>query len=284
MKKVLGILCALMLTALSLLSASAYDKANQKGDADMNGRITIDDATLIQRYVAELVACDGFWPLFTADADNNGVVNINDVSLMQRHLAQFGTTLTQTPDGNATIAQAAVTLAYAERGMGYLAPGKQIYRDVFDLTIGDDDYMRSCDRFVCTAIRWSGADDNYPEGHVGVQAEYLDEHPEKWLDLFQGRFLSSEEYRYAPPEGLQPGDVIMEYRASDYRTHTAIYCGEGLIATIYPESADAGYEVASASYDDTAPQCTYWYMSSNYFRVFRCKQYETDSRYKNALQ
>ena len=73
MKKVLGILCALMLTALSLLSASAYDKAYQKGDADMNGRITIDDATLIQRYVAELVACDGFWPLFTADADNNGV-------------------------------------------------------------------------------------------------------------------------------------------------------------------------------------------------------------------
>ena len=211
-------------------------------------------------------------------------MNVKDVTLLQRELAQFETMFGGTPDGNATIAQAAVSMAYKHHGEGYPAPGKPLYQSVFNLVMPGSYPLRSCDRFVCTAIRWSGADDNYPEGHVGVQAEYLDEHPEKWLDLFQGRFLSSEEYRYAPPEGLQPGDVIMEYRASDYRTHTAIYCGEGLIATIYPESADAGYEVTSASYDDTAPQCTYWYMSSNYFRVFRCKQYETDSRYKNALQ
>ena len=270
------------LAALSLFSTSAYDKAFQKGDADLDGRISIGDATLIQRYIAELGESDGFWSFFAADYDNNGVINIHDVSSLQRTLAQFDSVTDSIPDGNATIAQAAATLCYPRYGDGVNARGKQIYRDVYDLTIGIDEYMTACNRFVCAAVRWSGADDNYPAGDVGVQADYLYAHPEKWESVYGDTFLRGEDYRYAPPEGMQPGDVVIEYKATNYRAHTFIYCGEGLIATIYPAYADNEYVSANASWGDNMPQCTGWYRWQPYFRVFRCKQYDTNSRYKNA--
>ena len=39
LKKVLSVICALVIAALSFTAASAVDKAYLKGDADMNGRI-----------------------------------------------------------------------------------------------------------------------------------------------------------------------------------------------------------------------------------------------------
>lgn len=282
MKRIVSILCALTLLALSAVTASAVDRAYRKGDADMDGSISVDDATHMQRILAELARCDSFWAFFTADADNNGKVDINDVSMLQRELAEFETTLNNIPDGNATIAQAAVTMAYEHKGDGLYAPGKKIYLDAFELSMEGDDITSSCDRFVCTAVRWSGADDHYPVGHVGVQADYLDAHTEKWMSVFGSRFLNSYEYRYEPPAGLEPGDVVIEYSAYDFRSHTFVYCGEGLIASIFPNVADRGYNTTSASYDDTAPECRNWYLSYNYFRVFRCKQYETNPRYKYA--
>lgn len=281
MKRFISIICALSMLALSAVTVSAADKAYHKGDANLDGRVTIDDATHIQRGLAEMLTFDTFWKFFTADADNNGLVNINDVSMLQRELAQYETTLNNIPDGNATIAQAAVTLSYENKGDGYMAPGKEIYRNVFDIVNKGDDYKRSCDRFVCTAVRWSGADDNYPIGDVGEQADYLYAHTNKWLDVFGGKFQSSDTYRSTPPKGLQPGDIVIEYTRSDWRNHTFIYCGEGLIASIFPNVADIGYNTTSASFSDTAPECRNWYLSYNLFRVFRCKQYEANPKYKN---
>lgn len=280
MKRIISIISAVTLAALAVLSVSAADKGYRKGDADLNGRITINDATTIQRYLAELNSCNGFWEFFTADTDNNGHIDINDVTTLQRDLAQFDTVLSNIPDGNATIAQAAVTMSYERAGEGYMASGKQIYRDVFYLTMGNDEYKRSCDRFVCAAVRWSGADDNYPLGHVGIQADYLYEHSDKWLDVFGGEFLESSGYTNTPPKGLEPGDVIIEYSAKDYRSHTFIYCGEGLIAAIFPDSSDKGYNITTASYQDYAPECRYWHLSYKYFRVFRCQKYEANPKYK----
>ncbi|MBQ5687566.1 MAG: hypothetical protein IIV23_07665, partial [Ruminococcus sp.] len=73
MKKWISLFVAVLLTALAVVPAAA-DEAYQKGDANMDGRVTINDATHIQRYLAEVSACDSFWELFTADADNDGVV------------------------------------------------------------------------------------------------------------------------------------------------------------------------------------------------------------------
>lgn len=106
-------------------------------------------------------------------------------------------------------------------------------------------------------------------------------HTNKWLDVFGGKFQSSDTYRSTPPKGLQPGDIVIEYTRSDWRNHTFIYCGEGLIASIFPNVADIGYNTTSASFSDTAPECRNWYLSYNLFRVFRCKQYEANPKYKN---
>ncbi len=212
MKKWISLFVAALLTALAVVPAAA-DEAYQKGDANMDGRVTINDATHIQRYLAEVSACDSFWELFTADADNDGVVSINDVTTLQRELAQYYTLMGNVPDGNATIAQAAVSMAYPNKGDGYLTPGKQLYRDVLQLVLPGDGIVRSCDRFVCASVRWSGADDNYPAGHVGTQADYLDAHPEKWQSVFGSTFMVSDNYRHSIPDGLQPGDVVIEYSA-----------------------------------------------------------------------
>ena len=281
MKRIISVICAAVMLSLTVFSANAADKAYKKGDADMNGRISIGDATLVQRYLAELADYSGFWSFFTADADNDGVLTINDVTTIQRELAQYDTNLKNIPYGNATIAQAAVSMAYEHPGDGYYASGTQAYLDVFYKTMGNDEYKRSCDRFVCAAVRWSGADDNYPLGHVGNQADHIYAHPEKWQDVFGGEFMDSDNYRYTTPDGLQPGDVVIEYEAYDWRSHTFIYCGEGLIASFFPNSADQGYDITSASYDDYAPECRYWHLSYNYFRVFRGVQYETNSKYKS---
>ena len=81
---------------------------------------------------------------------------------------------------------------------------------------------------------------------------------------------------------MEPGDIIIEYSAYDFRSHTFVYCGAGLIAMIYPDVAEEGYDIASANYDDTAPQCLKWVLSYNMFRVFRCKQYESKPAYKHV--
>lgn len=282
MKKILSIICVAAITAASALTAAAGDIKYKKGDTDMDGRISIDDATHIQRYLAEMLACDDFWSFFTADTDNNGVIDINDVSVIQRELLQYETTLNNIPDGNATIAQAAVTMSYERKGEGYMAPGNEVYRGVFALTMNGDDIMRSCDRFVCAAVRWSGADDNYPLGHVGTQADYIAAHPEKWQPVYGSTFIDSDSFRYSAPTELQPGDVIIEYSAYDYRSHTFIYCGESLIASIFPDSASEKYSTTSASYNDYAPECRNWRLGYKYFRAFRCKKYEENPKYKNV--
>ena len=72
MKRVLSMICAVVILAPAAAPAASADAAYQKGDADMDGHITIDDVTTVQRYLSELLPCEGFWKFFTADADNDG--------------------------------------------------------------------------------------------------------------------------------------------------------------------------------------------------------------------
>ena len=63
--------------------ASGFD---DKGDADLNGKINMSDVVLIQKHIAKLIELP---PLQynVADADNNGIVNMDDVILLQRLIA-----------------------------------------------------------------------------------------------------------------------------------------------------------------------------------------------------
>ncbi|MGN1201795.1 MAG: leucine-rich repeat protein [Eubacterium sp.] len=58
------------------------------GDADLNGEINIDDATIIQRYVANLTDFT-FQQLAAADANNDGVIDVNDATDVQKYIAAF---------------------------------------------------------------------------------------------------------------------------------------------------------------------------------------------------
>ena len=57
------------------------------GDADGNGKITIDDVTCIQKYCAELSI--DYIDLSLADVNHDGEININDATLIQKHLTNM---------------------------------------------------------------------------------------------------------------------------------------------------------------------------------------------------
>ena len=56
------------------------------GDVDLDGEVTIQDATLMQRYCAEYVTLDNIQLSFS-DADSNGDININDATAIQKIVA-----------------------------------------------------------------------------------------------------------------------------------------------------------------------------------------------------
>ena len=58
------------------------------GDVDMDGQITIGDATIIQRHLAELTALTGD-ALIAADCDGDGRVAIKDVTLILKKNAEY---------------------------------------------------------------------------------------------------------------------------------------------------------------------------------------------------
>ena len=59
------------------------------GDADQNGKISISDATTIQKLVAGLLIFNGEAKDLIPDADQNGTVNIKDATTIQKHLASL---------------------------------------------------------------------------------------------------------------------------------------------------------------------------------------------------
>lgn len=57
------------------------------GDVNLNGKITIDDATLIQKYLAGMEDFDDTVQLLAADVDGNGKITIDDATIIQKYLA-----------------------------------------------------------------------------------------------------------------------------------------------------------------------------------------------------
>ena len=59
------------------------------GDADGDGQITIADATMMQKYVADYNMPDAF-QIKACDVNGDGSVGIGDVTEIRRFLADFG--------------------------------------------------------------------------------------------------------------------------------------------------------------------------------------------------
>ena len=90
MKKVLrSIFTALMLFTMIIGTALASHAAVYKmGDTDRDGEVTITDATVIQRVLAEMIEDTDGHILKYGDINGNGL-SIMDVTLIQRYLAQM---------------------------------------------------------------------------------------------------------------------------------------------------------------------------------------------------
>ena len=58
------------------------------GDTDLDGHITINDVTSIQRHLAEMhIFTDE--QLALADTNGDGEININDATHLQKYLAEY---------------------------------------------------------------------------------------------------------------------------------------------------------------------------------------------------
>lgn len=63
------------------------------GDVDMNGEVTIKDATLIQQHLAEIIAINSYQAKTQAEVTEDGIIDINDVTTIQKFLAEYFTQL-----------------------------------------------------------------------------------------------------------------------------------------------------------------------------------------------
>ena len=101
-KRVVSLLLSVMLvvtcfSCLASVSASALNdepdsSAFLYGDVDGDGRVSINDATAIQRHLAEIegfILEEGTDAFKAADVDGDGKITVDDVSTIQRYLAEF---------------------------------------------------------------------------------------------------------------------------------------------------------------------------------------------------
>ena len=68
---------------------SLYDMTDllKKGDIDLNGKVTIDDATLLQRYLADLVSLSRL-QIKMSNLYSDGIITIDDVTMLQKQLVE----------------------------------------------------------------------------------------------------------------------------------------------------------------------------------------------------
>lgn len=165
-------------------------------------------------------------------------LNVNIESLEQTTTNPCQQAKSVASGGNATIADAAVSLASGvgkenkilfdgckERGHNCKALQDQrlkTYKEKHIEYLPGDIYFADCGRSVTTAIRWSGADMTFPTG-TGTEYTYMQNSP-KWT--YVGDYGSCD---------LQPGDVLI----TKGQGHVKLYVGEEAVQKRFPgQNAD----------------------------------------------
>ena len=170
---------------------------------------------------------------------------------------------------NENIAAAAASFAYDTKEEATGNDGTDLYRAVNKAVIGDGLYQ-SCDRVACSAVRWAGADDNFPSGHVGNIYTHVVA-SDKWEEV--KAWNGHDNY-----DVLQPGDILI----TKDQGHVQVYCSNEVILQYHdvvkvPTNANT---VDGSIYTRSAGCC---YNDSRPTWAFRNVKPETDSKYKNAV-
>lgn len=87
MKKLLSLLLAVFLLTLSVVAVSA-ENAIVYGDIDLDGKIAVVDATMMQRHIARIITLSET-QLIAADVDGDQKLQITDVTLVQQKIAHI---------------------------------------------------------------------------------------------------------------------------------------------------------------------------------------------------
>lgn len=183
--------------------------------------------------------------------------------------------------GNSSIAEAAVSYAWGP-GQDDHNKGTLCWQHLYSTINPGDPYFMSCDRTVALAVRWSGADSDYPWGNTATQLEYLFEEDANYRAMLAGELsggMSSDTAWWMEVDTssahskeellalLRPGDILI--RNDDVSVpagfnntgvgHTLIYTGNEIIRRRWP-TADAGYCIVSGSIDERSPSVgTFFY-------------------------
>ena len=170
--------------------------------------------------------------------------------------------------------------------------GSDIYIQVHKKVITDDAFYASCDRGVCTAVRWSGADDNFCPGAVEQQYIYLLGESQKsdgrWVEVNWGGDISR----------LQPGDIFIRSDKYDIKNglkkgpsacgHIVCFIGDEIAREVWPESVTKN-TVGHASYNDRPPALGNYYSQAknntglSTFHVFRNVRPMEESKYSDFV-
>lgn len=179
---------------------------------------------------------------------------------------------------NSSIATAALEFAWEHVSDSKGSKGTELWKKLHDLILPDDNVYQSCDRTVCVAVRWAGADDNFPSGNADTQFDYMQQ-SDKW-----------QEVDYHGLSDLKPGDIVCEIAQSGKRagecTHVIVYTGNELAKKKFPRTAGTTGNAVSGSYHYKNPDAgrSPAMVSMNYKkkqRVFRNVKKEANSRFKN---
>lgn len=172
------------------------------------------------------------------------------------------------------LAISAALLAWPNNALSHGNNGTDLFQKIYERVVPEDEASRryqSCDRTVCTAVRWAGYDDNYPQGPTINQIQYLVTSP-RWVELAWGGDRSQ----------LQPGDILIrkdsEASGATLETgedvhHTVMYIGEHIAETFADTTlgdVEAGACIVHGSFEERSPAIDVWSESFNTYHAFRC--------------
>ena len=174
---------------------------------------------------------------------------------------------------NSDLARAITSYAYRTKDEGRGNDGTELYQAVHRAIFPGDPYFQSCDRGVATAVRWAGADDNFPAGPCTNIIAHCQDNPDKWEEV------GSLQEVYGADE-LEPGDVLV------CPGHVVMYVGNEIIKEKFSDAPD-DFIIVSASLNERSPGCEpyiSWDDRLPTYKVFRLKEYEENGKYVDVVK
>ena len=182
---------------------------------------------------------------------------------------------------NSSIARAATS--FAEPYVPYGENGTALYQRVHDNVGSTAGYM-DCGAAVCSAVLWSGADDDFPTSYT-VNIDNYGKSSKRWK--FVGTLGQGGTLKY---EDMSPGDVLVVDANGQATGHTFLYVGNEIAKEFHGDKLeDPTADSMEASLDEyaagmstaTSRQLTSGDVRGVY-NVYRCVDPMNSPKFKNA--